>query len=60
MTEQFRSGFCFNDASARGATGISRERHIEHRKWHTHILFESRPKCVPRATRTSTGAAYFL
>jgi hypothetical protein len=28
--------------------GISRERHSKHRKAHTHILFECRPKCDPR------------
>ena len=37
-----------NNASARGVTGISMERHSGPRKSHTHSLFECRSKRAPR------------
>ena len=37
-----------NNASARGVTGISMERHSGHRKSHTHSLFECRSRRAPR------------
>ena len=39
-----------NSASARGVTGIARERRSKRHKAHTHILFGCRPKRVPRDT----------